>query len=218
MFSTWQFVKRRLSHDKWLITNTLAGVLAAATLVATTPIFLRSVDQLGVRLVIEELGHRNTTITAFASRVSLASGEIDEVERELDTSITLHLADIYGGRERFLTSYDLAVEIPDKPGDIQADDIIARFRNLTNITHHVPLVAGAMSGSDVQISETAIQVEAITSATIAAFFQFGVGDTLIVRSGTDVIQAHVTGLYEGNAGITPLVSLATVFLLSLIHI
>ena len=80
MFSTWQFVKRRLSHDKWLIANTLAGVLAAATLVATTPIFLRSVDQLGVRLAIEELGHRNTTITAFASRVSLVSGEIEEVE------------------------------------------------------------------------------------------------------------------------------------------
>ena len=212
MFSTWQFVKRRLSHDKWLITNTLAGVLAATTLVATTPIFLRSVDQLGVRLVIEELGHRNTTITAFARRVSLASGEIDEVERELDTSITLHLADIYGGRERFLTSYDLAVEIPDKPEDIQADDIIARFRNLTNITHHVPLVAGVMSRSGVETSETAIQVEAITSATIAAFFQFGVGDTLIVRSGTDVIQAHITGLYEGNAGITPLESLANVFL------
>ena len=67
----WGLVRRRVANSRWLLASVLAGVVAAATLVAAVPVYVSSLTQLSINLEIDNLGRSGTTAFVFTNNLIL---------------------------------------------------------------------------------------------------------------------------------------------------
>ena len=107
----WGLVRRRVANSRWLLASVLAGVVAAATLVAAVPVYVSSLTQLSINLEIDNLGRSGTTAFVFTNNLILTESRFGEIERIVDDAVDRHILPAYDGRERILSTHNLWIEV-----------------------------------------------------------------------------------------------------------
>ena len=173
-------VFRRLRADWRALAGVFLGILAAATIAATAPMYVSALERLGLNLVLDQLVRPRSNINAFAFNLHLTHERLAETDGALDTAIDAHIQPIYDGRQRYLLTDTYSAVLPRVPpwffGNVTPGTFSAYYRSLSDIEHHVTFLDGRMADSEVEGGPGAPRVEAIVSATTADLFELRVGD------------------------------------------
>ena len=173
-------VLRRLRADRRALAGVFFGILAAATLAASAPMYVSALERLGLDLVLDRLVRPRSNINAFAFNLHLTHERLAETDGALDQAIQAHVEPIYDGRQRYLLTEEYAAVLPRVPGwffgNVTPGTFSAYYRALSDIEHHVTFVDGRMAGSQVGGGPGAPRVEAIVSEATADLFELRVGD------------------------------------------
>ena len=192
---------RRLRADWRALAGVFFGVLAAATLAASAPMYVTALERLGLDLVLDQLVRPRSNINAFAFNLHLTHERLDETDAALDESIQEHIQPIYDGRQRYLLTDSYSAVLPRIPawffGNVTPGTFSAYYRSLSDIEHHVTFLDGRMAGSEVKGSPEAPRVEAIVSETTADMYELRAGDevTTALEPGHPVrVTAEIVGI------------------------
>ena len=171
---------RRLRADWRALAGVFFGILAAATLAASAPMYVAALERLGLDLVLDQLVRPRSNINAFAFNLHLTHERLAETDRALDEAIEAHIEPIYDGRQRYLLTDTYTAQLPRIPawffGNVTPGTFSAYYRSLSDIEHHVTFLDGRMAGSEVEGGPSGQRVEAIVSVTTANLFELQVGD------------------------------------------
>ncbi len=173
-------VFRRLRADWRPLAGVFFGIVAAATLAASAPMYVSALERLGLDLVLDQLVRPRSNINAFAFNIHLTHERLAETDGALDEAIEAHIEPIFDGRQRYLLTDTFTAILPRIPtwffGNVTPGTFSAYYRALSDIEHHVTFVDGRMAGAEVEVGPSAYRVEAIVSATTADLFELRVGD------------------------------------------
>ena len=192
---------RRLRSDWRALAGVFFGILAAATLAASAPMYVASLERLGLDIVLDRLVRPRSNINAFAFNLHLTHERLAETDSALDEAIEAHIQPIYDGRQRYLLTDTYSAVLPRVPawffGNVTPGTFSAYYRSLSDIEHHVTFVDGRMAGSEVEGGPGAPRTEAIVSETTADLFDLRVGDeiTTTPEPGHPVqVTAEIVGI------------------------
>ena len=192
---------RRLRSDWRALAGVFFGILAAATLAASAPMYVAALERLGLDIVLDQLVRPRSNINAFAFNLHLTHERLAETDSALDEAIEAHIQPIYDGRQRYLLTDTYSAVLPRVPawffGNVTPGTFSAYYRSLSDIEHHVTFVDGRMAGSEVEGGPGAPRTDAIVSATTADLFDLRVGDeiTTAPEPGHPVqVTAEIVGI------------------------
>lgn len=99
-----QYVKRRAFGDRFLALGILLAVFLASTVMAGGPIYLRSLEKIGMAEVTEKLGRHNKNIGLISDWIPLEANEIAFADSVIDKSIDSRLESMIIGRSTRIKS------------------------------------------------------------------------------------------------------------------
>ena len=83
-----RFVQRRARGDRFLAIGVLIAVFLAATVAAGGPIYLRSLERVGMADVVDTLGVHNKNLAVVSSWIPLESTAIEEADAQVDSAVS----------------------------------------------------------------------------------------------------------------------------------
>lgn len=92
-----RFVQRRARGDRFLAVGVLVAVFLAAIVVAGGPIYLRSLERVGMADVVERLGQNNSNVSAISDWIPLEASEIEAADSVVDDAVDDYLAPLITG-------------------------------------------------------------------------------------------------------------------------
>ena len=204
--TTTSFVLRRLADDWKLLAAIFAGIAVAATLLASAPIYLKTLERQGIDTAIDRADQSFLNIYGAAPHIVLSRESLDSTDRAFENAIANNVQDIYRGRERFLRSPTFLVgtkrnpleanpQFPDEP------PLVSRgyFQNLSNLEDHVTFVEGRMATDEVIWTDGSPRLEAVIGAAATRTFDLRAGDTVVFTpSLSDPVRAvvEIVGMLE----------------------
>ncbi len=205
--TTTAFVIRRLADDWKLLVAIFAGITVAAALLASAPIYLRTLERQGIDTAIDRADQSFLNIYGAVPHIILSRKSLDETEREFQDAIANNVQDIYRGRERFLRSPTFLVGTKRNPlGAVsqragQPSNLVSRgyFQNLSNLERHVTFLEGRMASDQVTWVDGVPRMEAVVGVAARRAFDVRVGDTvLFTPSLSDPTRAivEIVGMVE----------------------
>ncbi len=204
--TTTSFVLKRLADDWKLLAAIFAGITVAATLLASAPIYLKTLERQGIDTAIDRADQSFLNIYGIAPHIILSRERLDATERTFEEAIANNIQDIYRGRERFLRSPTFLVGTKRNPliPNTQGADrppLVSRgyFQHLSNLEDHVTFVEGRMATDDVTWVNQSPHIEAVVGYSARRTFDLRVGDTvLFTPSLTDPVRAviEIVGMLE----------------------
>ena len=204
--TTTSFVLKRLADDWKLLVAIFAGITVAATLLASAPIYLKTLERQGIDTAIDRADQSFLNIYGIAPHIILSRERLDATERTFEEAIANNIQDIYRGRERFLRSPTFLVGTKRNPliPNTQGADrppLVSRgyFQHLSNLEDHVTFVEGRMATDDVTWVNQSPHIEAVVGYSARRTFDLRVGDTvLFTPSLTDPVRAviEIVGMLE----------------------
>ena len=99
-----QYVKRRAFGDRFLALGILLAVFLASTVMAGGPIYLRSLEKVGMTEVAEKVGRHNKNIGLISEWIPLEANEIEYADSVIDNSIDSRLESMIIGRSTRIKS------------------------------------------------------------------------------------------------------------------
>ncbi len=204
--TTTSFVLKRLADDWKLLAAIFAGITVAATLLASAPIYLKTLERQGIDTAIDRADQSFLNIYGIAPHIVLSRERLDATERTFEEAIANNIQDIYRGRERFLRSPTFLVGTKRNPlvPNTQGTDrppLVSRgyFQHLSNLEDHVTFVEGRMATDDVTWVNQSPRIEAVVGYSARRTFDLRVGDTvLFTPSITDPVRTviEIVGMLE----------------------
>ena len=97
--TTTSFVLKRLADDWKLLAAIFAGITVAATLLASAPIYLKTLERQGIDTAIDRADQSFLNIYGAAPHIVLSRERLDATERAFEDAIANNIQDIYRGRE-----------------------------------------------------------------------------------------------------------------------
>ena len=204
--TTTSFVLRRLADDWKLLAAIFAGITVAATLLASAPIYLKTLERQGIDTAIDRADQSFLNIYGTAPHIVLSRERLDSTERVFEDAIANNVQDIYRGRERFLRSPTFLVgtkrnplesnpQFPDEPPMVSR----GYFQHLSNLEDHVTFIEGRMATDEVIWTDQSPRFEAVVGSAAKRTFDLRVGDTvLFTPSLSDPVRAvvEIVGMLE----------------------
>ena len=205
--TTTAFVLRRLADDWKLLAAIFAGIIVAAALLASAPIYLRTLERQGIDTAIDRADQSYLNIYGAVPHIVLSRKSLDDTEREFQDAIDGNIQEIYRGSERFLRSPTFLVGTKRNPlapvpqGFGQDSNLVSRgyFQNLSNLEDHVTFLEGRMASDEVTWIDGVPRMEAVVGIAARRAFDVHVGDTvLFTPSLSDPTRAvvEIVGLVE----------------------
>ena len=204
--TTTSFVLRRLADDWKLLAAIFAGIVVAATLLASAPIYLKTLERQGIDTAIDRADQSFLNIYGAAPHIVLSRDSLDSTDRAFENAISNNIQDIYRGRERFLRSPTFLAGTrinPLEPNPRFPDEppLVSRgyFQNLSNLEDHVTFVEGRMATDEVIWTGQSPRFEAVIGIAAKRTFGLRVGDTVIFTpSLSDPVRAvvEIVGMLE----------------------
>ena len=206
--TTTSFVLRRLADDWKLLATIFAGITVAATLLASAPIYLKTLERQGIDTAIDRADQSFLNIYGAAPHIILSRESLDATESAFQNAIANNIQDIYRGRERFLRSPTFLAGTNRRPfvSDARNPDqspLVSRgyFQNLSNLEDHVTFVEGRMATDEVTWEGGNPRIEAAIGYAARRTFGLSVGDTVIFTpSLSDPTRAviEIVGMLEAS--------------------
>ena len=160
-------VLRRFADDWSLLASIFVGIVVATTLAAAAPVYVKSLERLGLNLAIDRLERPYSNISVFASNILLTEEKLRQTDSMLDEAIEDNITPIYERRVRFLVADTFRAGLPGRPLPPPRTSpgrcCRAYFRYLSDLDQNVTFIEGRMAGSEILKGRNGPLVEAVIS-------------------------------------------------------
>ncbi|MXY22299.1 MAG: FtsX-like permease family protein [Dehalococcoidia bacterium] len=206
--TTTSFVLKRLADDWKLLAAIFAGVTVAAALLASAPIYLKTLERQGIDTAIDRADQSFLNIYGAAPHILLSRERLDATERTFEDAIANNVQEIYRGHERYLKSPTFLVGTKGNPLDRNLQNseqppIVSRgyFQHMTNLEDHVTFIEGRMATDEIARNGRNPRIEAVVGYAAKRNFGLNVGDTVIFTpslSDPTRVVIEVVGMLEAT--------------------
>jgi hypothetical protein len=193
---------KRLTDDRVLLASLLAGIIVATTLAAAGPVYLRSLERLGLNVAVEALVRPFSNISTIARRVSLTEFELRRTQDAMVEAIDNSISQLYESHEVYLRVETWFAGLPVDPlppAGTTGEASRAYFRYLSNLQDHVTFTSGRMAADVTGLGREGPVLEAVVSVTTAIEFDLVVGQEVVVApslGSRTKITAQIVGVME----------------------
>jgi len=210
-----RFVQRRARGDRFLALGVLTAVFLAATVMAGGPIYLRSLERIGMAEMVGNLGIHNKTITVISDWIPLDTKGIVDADTAVDLAINADLAPlITHGSTRIKTRPHFWVKDDGDPvtkPEVVRGRLASRlfFHELEGLFSAINYVEGRAPTAHLRTDENGDQiVEVAIYVARAEEFRHGLefetlslGDTVVASSvsrQSGFVKGEIVGIFEAN--------------------
>lgn len=163
----------RRTRAEWrLLLGLVFGTLTAVTLLASAPVYLRALDDLGLRFALDRESAKDLDIRVQSTSVRADGQDYADQSGQVDGIVRGNLGDFLTGQQRYLRS---ATFYPTRAGEAPRTDDDrprANFQAVSDLESHTTLVDGRLPGA---MGDPAV-VEVLVSQATADGLSVRVGD------------------------------------------
>lgn len=210
-----RFVQRRARGDRFLALGVLIAVFLAATVMAGGPIYLRSLERIGMAEMVGNLGIHNKNITVISDWIPLDAKGISDADTAVESAINADLAPlITHGSTRVKTRPHFWVK---DDGDPETKSVVVRgeltsrlyFHELEGLFPAINYVEGRAPTAQLRTDENGDQIVEVALYVSRAgelrhglkFETLGIGDTVVASSvsrKSGLVKGEIVGIFEAN--------------------
>jgi hypothetical protein len=198
---------RRLGRNKALTLGIFFGILLAATVVAATPIYFRSLERLSVQATMDATAASTLNVQLFSPGLQGDQSAWDDSQLAVEEAIDNWLLPAFRGKRRFDRSQLFIAGLPYRPlGEIGPSPApppgqAARgwIQAMVGLQDNVKFVDGQMPGDSVVQGQYGPEIEVAVGTASLQSFDLNVGDVveLAPHFASPVrIYARVVGIFE----------------------
>jgi hypothetical protein len=209
------FVRRRARGDRFLAFGVLIAVFLAATVMAGGPIYLRSLERIGMADVVDTVGLYNKNVGAISDWIPLEANGIASANEIIDSAANADLEPLITSRSTRIKSraHFWAIEDDDPETEIsplRGENMSkAFFLELEGMFAEVTYIEGKAPTPKLEIDENGDQiVEVALYETRAKNIRHGdhvddlnIGDIVLASSvsrRSGVVKGKVVGIFKAN--------------------
>ena len=195
---------KRLTDDRVLLAALMVGIILATTLAAAGPVYLRSLERLGLNVAIDSLQRPFSNVSPIARRVPLTESELRRTQAVVADAIDNHIPEIYDSHEiyfRVETWFAGLPLDPLPPPETTGEASRAYFRYFSNLEDHVVFTSGRMASDAIGTGREGPRLEAIISVVTAAEFELELGQEIVVApslGSRTKLTAVIVGIMEAT--------------------
>ncbi|MEX2378443.1 MAG: hypothetical protein WD848_10495 [Dehalococcoidia bacterium] len=194
-----QFVKRRSRGDLGLLLGAFTGIVIAAAVVSGGPVYLRSLEKIGVQEELRRIGPYNGNIQVNTPWVPLQAAEFEDADAAVRQAELDHLSSVE--RDQGLMVKTVAHYWGTTETGALRDPLASRaaFHLIRNMDQHVTYVDGRSPSDVVETVDGVTVVEASVYETRAEALEVQVGDVLEAvpeQRGVGLVRVRVTGIFR----------------------
>ena len=195
---------KRLTDDRILLAGLMVGIVLATTLAAAGPVYLRSLERLGLNVSIDALKRPFSNISPIARRVPLTEFELRRTQAVVAAAIDNHIPEIYEEHETYFRVETWFAGLPLDPlppPETTGEASRAYFRYFSNLEDHVAFTEGRMASDATGTGQLGPTLEAVISVVTAAEFELEIGQEIIVApslGSLTKLTATVVGIMEAT--------------------
>ena len=195
---------KRLTDDRVLLASLMTGIILATTLAAAGPVYLRSLERLGLNVAIDALHRPFSNISPIARRIPLTEFELRRTQATVADAIDNHIPEIYDSHEvyfRVETWFAGLPLDPLPPPETTGEASRAFFRYFSNLDDHVRFTSGRMASDSTGIGQLGPTLEAVISVVTAEEFELEIGQEIIVApslGSLTKLTAVIVGIMEAT--------------------
>ena len=195
---------KRLTDDRVLLAALMIGIILATTLAAAGPVYLRSLERLGLNVAIDSLQRPFSNISPIARRVPLTEFELQRTQAVVDEAIDNHIPEIYDRHEVYIRVETWFAGLPLDPlppPETTGEASRAYFRYFSNLDDHVRFTSGRMASDATGIGQQGPTLEAVISVVTAEEFELEIGQEIIVApslGSRTKLTAVIVGIMEAT--------------------
>ena len=212
--TTASLIRKRLADDGRLLGSTFFGITIATALVAGAPVYIKSLEKLGVSTAINRSSDVSLNIFAFGPHIPLDQASLEAADQKVDEGIQQHLSEINRGSRRYLKTPNYLVGIPLRP--LEEGQRVGRgyFQHIGGLEENVTFKEGRMATDLIEAGPGGPVVEAVVSSALATQLHLVHGDSVVFipSFGTPTrVTARIVGIvdpidpsseyWQGNASI-----------------
>ena len=182
----------------------MIGIILATTLASAGPVYLRSLERLGLNVAIDALHRPFSNISPIARRVPLTEFELRRTQATVADAIDNHIPEIYDSHEvyfRVETWFAGLPLDPLPPPETTGEASRAYFRYFSNLEDHVTFTSGRMASDSTGPGQFGPALEAVISVVTAREFELEIGQEVIVApslGSRTKLTARIVGVMEAS--------------------
>lgn len=194
----------------------MVAVFLAATVMAGGPIYLRSLEKIGMTDVVDTIGRYNKNVGAISDWIPLEVKAIEDADATIDAAVNSDLAPIisHGSTRIKSRAHDWGIEDddPETETEIRRGGLISKayFHEMEGLFDAVTYVEGRSPSPQLRIDENGIQIVEVAlyrerSKEIRhgdTFVDFNVGDIVHATSvsrRSGLVKAEIVGIFEAKS-------------------
>ena len=191
---------RRSRGDRRLLLGAFAGILIAATAVAAAPVYLRSLEKVGVADALEDMGPYNSNIQITTRWTPLDRTEFETANNTIARLREQYIPGLVRSKEWLIKSTGFFWA--PTGGRMRTDPLASElfFLHFSNLDGHVRYTEGQAPSARIDTARDGVLVvEASVPAARAEIVGLKVGDVVDAMPGASrygLIRARITGLFE----------------------
>ena len=164
-----RYVLEHLRDDWRLLLSVFVGIAAATSLVAGTPVYLRSLEAQAISAAIDRSDSRALNMFALAPYVPLTSAGLEGSGRAVEGALASFEPPIVRGLVRHIRAPFYSVGTPDQPLPLpgQGNALQGYLQSLDDVERHVRFVTGRMATDSVSAGPRGPVVEAVIGDLVA---------------------------------------------------
>ncbi len=197
--TTNRLVIRRLIDDWKLLLSIFIGIIVATTLVAGAPVYIRTLDRMGMNTAIDRASQPFLDIYAVAPNVILSRSNLEESDNVISDASRNRIGEIFSAGERYLKAATYLVGTPERPLKPRTTVSRGYFQNLSNLADHVTFLSGRMATDEVEERPDGLVVEAVIGEAGGTAFNLEVGDVVVLTPSFAEpmrVSARIVGILE----------------------
>jgi len=204
-----RFVQRRARGDRFLVVGVLIAVFLAATVAAGGPIYLRSLERVGMADVVDTLGRYNKNLSVISSWIPLESAAIEEADAHVDSAVNDTLLPLIQSRSTRIKSRAHFWGLND--AEIARGEFVSRayFHELEGMFDEVTYVEGRPPNTNLRTDENGDMILEVAvyekrSSRIRhgdVLEDLNIGDIISATSisrGAGVVKGEIVGKFIEN--------------------
>jgi hypothetical protein len=191
-----RFVQRRARGDRFLALGVLVAVFLAATVASGGPIYLRSLEKVGMADVVKTIGRYNKNVGAISDWIPLEANEIANANSIVDSAVNSNLEPIITHGSTRIKSrahfWQVEDDDPETETQVRRGDLASRayFTEMEGLFDAVNYVEGRAPGQTIRQDEDGNQ-----TIEVAIYL----GRSTDLRHGDEFIDLHVGDIIHASS-------------------
>ena len=210
-----RFAQRRARGDRFLALGVLVAVFLASTVMAGGPIYLRSLEKIGMADVVDTIGRYNKNVGAVSDWIPLEVQAIEDANSTIDAAVNIDLAPIIGNGSTRIKSrahyWGVEDDDPETETEIRRGALVSKayFHEMEGLFDAVTYIQGRSPSPQLRVDENGIQIVEVALYYKRfkelrhgdQFVDFSIGDIVHATSvsrRSGFVKAEIVGIFEAN--------------------